>query len=219
MRSRLFAIVVFVLVGSLMPVAATAETIDRISVVVGRQVIKASDIELDIRVTSFLNAVEPSLTAEARRQAASRLIDQALIRDQVRSGEFPRASLDDANRLIASIHEDRFHSDPQYRSALNHYGISEAELRDRLLWQLTVLRFIDAKFRPQVLLTDEEVQAYSNAHISALRKAHPEAKSLAELQAPARELMVGDKVNQLLNEWLEQSRKETRIEYSEKSLQ
>jgi hypothetical protein len=218
MPSRI-PIVFFVLAGSLLAGAATAEIIDRISVVVGRQVIKASDIERDVRVTSFLNAVEPSLTVEARRQAASRLIDQALIRDQVRSGEFPRASLADANRLLASIREDRFPSDAQFRSALIHYGIGEAELRERLLWQLTVLRFIDAKFRPQVFLTDQEVQDYSNAHIGALRKAHPEAKTVAELQAPARELMEGEKVNQLLNEWLEQSRKEARIEYPEKSLQ
>ena len=38
------------------------------------------------------------------------------------------------------------------RQDLNQYGVTEDELHDALLWQLTVLRFIDERFRPGVMV-------------------------------------------------------------------
>lgn len=165
--------------------AAQGELLDRSSIVIGHQVIKSSDIDEDIRVTSFLNHASPDFSAAARKQAASRLIDQALIREQVRTGEFRRASVDEAVNLLASLRSERFKSDAEFQAALTRNGISEEQLRQRLLWQLTALRFIDAKFGAQA-------NAAGNKD---------------------------EQINQMLNSWLDQSRKDVRIDYLEKSLQ
>ena len=63
-------------------IVAGAEVIDRIAVVVGKIAIKASDIRREMRITQFLNREPVSETAEARKKAAERLIDQAIIREQ-----------------------------------------------------------------------------------------------------------------------------------------
>ena len=60
--------------------------IDRIAIIVGKQVIKDSDITREIRLTSFLNTDPLDLGPGARRRAANRLIDQALIRNEMRLG-------------------------------------------------------------------------------------------------------------------------------------
>ena len=49
-------------------------------------------------------------------------------------------------------------------------GSPKIELRAQLLWQLTVLRFIDQRFRPGVLVTDEEVRTYYDSTANVIRK-------------------------------------------------
>ncbi len=197
----------------------TGTIIDQIAVVVGKRVVKDSDITRDIRVTSFLNRREPDFSLAARKKAASRLIDQELIRQQIQSGAYPVAPESEAAGLIAQIKKDRFPTEAQYRSALAHYGISDAELKDRLLWQMTVLRFIDARFRPQVLVTDDDIQNYYNSHRAALAASYPKANGLNDLRPQIIEQITGERVNGLFDEWLKQTREETRIEYLEKSLE
>ena len=90
--------------------------IDRIAVIAGKHVIKTSDIERDLRVTEFLNREPLSVTADRKRKAADRLIDQAIIRDEISTGEYRRATDADAKGMLDQIRKDRF-------------GGSEARLR------------------------------------------------------------------------------------------
>ncbi len=213
MRPRLTLLI------TLSSLAAQGTIIDRTAIIVGNHVIKDSDIDRDIQVTSFLNNEQPNFGPSSRKQAANRLIDQELIREEIRSGKYPVAPQSEADNLLAQIRKQRFATDAEYRRALQQHGITEAELKDRLAWQLTVLRFIDTRFRPAVVVSDDEIQQYYNAHRAELHRAHPDAKGLEDLKPEIEQTIAGEKVNKLLDEWLDQTRKQTRIEYLEKSLQ
>jgi hypothetical protein len=186
-----------------------AAIIDRVAVVVDGHPILDSAIERDIRVTSFLNHNAPDFSLASRRRAASRLIDQELIRAEIRTGNYPVAPESEAAQLLTQIRRDR----PDYRQALSQDGITEDELKDQLLWQMTVLRFIDTRFRPGVTVTDEDITRYYNAHRSQFSGSAEQARSKVG------DLLTGEKVNTALDEWLSQKRQETRIEYPEKALQ
>ena len=125
-----------------------AEIIDRIAIIAGTDAILESDIQRDIRLTSFLNGKPPDFSTSSRKAAASRLIDQDLIRKQIRAGSYPPASNAQVDALVSQIKNGRFGDEAEYRKALGRYGIDEAALRDRLSWQMTVLAFIDARFSP-----------------------------------------------------------------------
>ena len=185
---------------------AQVAVIDRISVIVGTRVVKASDIEREIRITSFLNGKQPDFKLASRKQAANRLIDQDLIRNEIQSGGYQVAPTSDADALLAQLRKSRFTNGAQYRQALNRYGIDEGELKHALLWQLTVLRFIDARFRPGVLVTDQDVQEYQNKHGTNLKREQVE------------DLISGERINKQFYDWLDQNRKDLRIEYREESL-
>jgi peptidyl-prolyl cis-trans isomerase SurA len=195
-------------------IPAHAVIIDRIAVVVDRAPILDSEIARDIRLTAFLNQEQPDSSEASRKKAASRLIDQQMIRRQVRLGGYPVASQAETNQFLAQIRRDRFPADAQFKQALARYDITEDELRDRLSWELTVLRFIDTMFRPQVVVSDQEVQQYYAAH-----RAQFDSRPLDAVRSAIVETVTGEKVNTLLNEWLEQGRKSTRIEYLEKPLE
>ena len=189
---------------------ARAVLIDRIAVVVGRAPILDSDIVRDIRVTAFLNHQRPDFALTSRKQAASRLIDQELIRQQIRFGGFPVASQQETTQLLKQIEQDR---GARFSAVLEQDGISKAELRDRLSWQLTVLRFIDAMFRPQVIVSDADVEKYYQSHRDQF-----DSKSLSAARPAIETIISGEKLNALFESWLDQTRKSTRIIYLEKSL-
>ena len=66
-----------------------------------------------------------------------------------------------------------------------------------------------------MLVTDEDVNAYYQQHRAELQKAFPKDSSLAAVEPDIRETLNGERVNQLFEEWVEEKRKMTRIEYRE----
>jgi peptidyl-prolyl cis-trans isomerase SurA len=194
--------------------------IDRIAVIVGRHVIKTSDIVRDLRVTEFLNREPLDLGPEAKRKSAERLIDQEIIRQEIVTGGYRRPSEAEGEAFEKQFVNDRFHGSPaQLRTALAKYGLTEEQLREQLLWQLTVLRFIDQRFRAGVLVTDEEVKSYYDQHLAELRQQNPQGYGLEELQSKIRSTLEGERINQNFNEWLEHERKTYRIEYKQEAFE
>jgi parvulin-like peptidyl-prolyl isomerase len=198
--------------------ASGAVVVDRMAVVVGKHVVKESDIERDLRVTAFLNREPLALDAGARKKAAERLIDQEIIRQEVATGRYKRATDDDALALLKQIREERFGgAEARLRSALTQYGLSEAQLREQLLWQLTVLRFIEQHFRPGVLVDDEEVRVYYDQHQSELRKQYPQDNRFEVLAPKIRSSLEGERMDKALEAWIVQARTRNRIDYREEA--
>lgn len=200
-------------------IGAQAIIVDRIAVVVDGEVIKNSDIERAIRITSFLNHEQPHLDVGSRKAAASRLVDQELIREQIREGDYQVASDREVSSLLARTRAESFKDEAQYTAALARYGVTEKELKEALFLQLTVLRFIDQRFRPATVVTDKQVEDYYNAHRAQLEAANPKAHSLDDLRSQIEDELAGQQVNQLLDEWLNDAHKDARIEYREAELQ
>lgn len=192
--------------------------IDRIAVVVGKHPIKTSDIERDLRVTEFLNRMPLDLSGAEKRQSANRLVDQAIIRDAIAAGGYNRATDKDAGNMLGQIRRERYSgSDARLRQALMRYDLSENDLLDELRWQLTVLRFIDERFRPGVLVTDQQVHSYYEQHLAQLRKEHPANYTFAALEPEVHSIVEGEEVNKMFDEWLDQSRKEQSVDWKEEA--
>jgi hypothetical protein len=196
-----------------------AVIIDRIALIVENSIIKDSDISRDLRVTSFLNATPLDLSGQARKTAADRLIDQIFIRKEIRIGDYPVASPQQADQELDQLVKDRFKSEGALQDSLKRYGITAPDLRSHFLWQLTVLRFIDARFKPAVLVTDHEIEAYYTEHKAAFIKEHPSKSSLDDVRGEIEDLLAGQRVNKLFFAWLDERRKDTSIKYLERSLQ
>ncbi len=202
----------------LAPSIAFATIIDRIAVIVGNSIVKDSDIERDLRVTAFLDGAPLDLGREARKKAAKRLIDQIFIRREIRLGDYPAATPEEASQQLEVLKKQKFKTNTAFQNALARYGLTEADLRSQFQWQLTVLRFIDARFKPAVLVTDQEIEQYYGAHRAALAREHPGKTSLHDLEDIVRDILTGEKVNQLFFSWLDEQRQGVKIEFREASL-
>lgn len=195
--------------------------IDRIAVVVGKHAIKASDIDRDLRITQFLNRQPLDTNAGARRSAAERLIDQTIIRDEIQRGDYAGAKPSETDAMLTQLRQQRFAgSDARMKQDLAHYGLTEDQLRVELQWQLDVLSFIDQRFRPGVLVTDDEVRSYYDQHRAELEKAYPQQlKTLQAIGPKVRATLEGERLNQDFDQWLKQARTRTRIEYRQGAFQ
>ena len=105
-----------------------AAVIDRVAVVVGKTVFTQSEVDDEARL-SELEAGKPlDLSAAQRKQAAERLVDQELLREEMTATQF-QAPASDADALLRSFRQRHFPSVAQYHAALARYGVTEDALK------------------------------------------------------------------------------------------
>jgi hypothetical protein len=202
----------------LLSFVALAVIIDRIAIVIENRIVKDSDIRREIRVTSFLNNETPDLSLPSEKKAANRLIDQVFIRREIEIGDYPAATLQQADQQLEKLKKERFKTEAAFEQALRRYNLTSLDLRTQFQWQLTVLRFIDVRFKPAVLITDDEIEKYYRDHAAALRREYPSKSSLEDLRNEIREILTNEKVNQQFFAWLDDQRKGTKVQFLEASL-
>lgn len=195
-----------------------AVIIDRVAIVTENSIIKDSDIERDVRVTEFLNGDPLSFSEAARRAAANRLIDQYFVKAEIRTGGYATASMTEADRQLSALEGRRFHSHTTLQNELEKYGLTELSLRTQFQWQLTVLAFIDQRFRSAAAVGEDEIKSYFTKHEAELQRSFPGKKSMEDLRGDITDLIEGEKTNQLFFAWLDEQRKQAKIVYHEPSL-
>jgi hypothetical protein len=199
---------------------AAAEVVDRIAVSVAGQVVTVSDIRRHIRIMAFLEKAQPEYSEARLRQTAELLIDQALIRREAELSRYPAPSIPEieqaVNQFATSLGVNR---QEMFTQALS-YGFSEQEMRDQAAWRLTVIRFIDYRFRPSVQVSEADVLRYYNeVFLPQFRARTPDAPppSLDSIRDRVIDILNTELSTQAAQSWLEQSRKQTRIRYYEEA--
>jgi peptidyl-prolyl cis-trans isomerase SurA len=196
-----------------------ADIIDRIAITVAKQVVTESQIVEEIRVTAFLNREKVDLTGAARKQAAARLIEQALIRREMDLSRYPLPELSDAGESLASV-KALYPSESDFQSALQTYGVTVDDLTRRLWWQLTLLRFIDYRFRPGIQIPPADVQAYYRQQVSEWRqKGTNPIPTIEESRDQIEEILTQKRIDQALDQWIQETRKQVAITYLDPALQ
>jgi len=198
---------------------ADAAIIDRIAVTLDSQVITESEIMLEIRLTALLNGEPVDATPQARKKAANRLIEQKLIRREVELGRYVQPSPGEEEPMLKQIQAQRFHGPDDYRKALEKYGVDEAQLRAHLLWQLTLLRFIEVRFPPSVEVTDEDMHQYFVQHLPELEKRAGKPVSIESVRNEMRDALTEQLVDKQLNDWLAEARGRTHIAFHPEAFQ
>lgn len=200
--------------------ALAAVVIDRIAVIVDKHAIKTSDIDHDLRVTEFLNRAPLDTRVDLKRQAAERLIDQTVIREAMEKGGYNRSNAAEVEAIVKRMLAQRFGgSDARFQRELARYGTTEAQLRIELEWQMDVLSFIDQRFRPGILVTDEQVRSYYDRHRTDLERQFPQLKTYEALEPKIRASLEGEQLNKSFEDWLAAARKRDRIVYHQEAFQ
>ena len=205
---------------ALLLAAARADIIDRIAVSVGNRVITAGDIDREIRVTAFLNGAKPDFSPVSRRSTAERMVEQKLIRRELETSRYPVPEPSEVEPAVAQLRK-QYPNDEAWQRALADNGITEQDLKDELLWQRTLLLFIEVRFRPGVQVSDQEIDDYFHSVVEpAAKAAHPdEPVSIADYRSQIEEKLAGQRVDQEVDSWLKRARARAEIVYHEEAFQ
>ena len=194
--------------------AGAGQIVDRMVANVNGHVVLQSDWEEELAFEAFLNARSPdSFTVEERKAALDRVIDQELLREQVRPSEVAAADEIAARvRDVRKLHPEAATEDG-WKGALQHCGITQADLEKRLGESIQLMRLVEARLRPAIQIDQKAVESYYHEQlIPELKKAGNKEVALPEVFGHIKDLLAEQRLNQLLHGWLATLRSSSRIQ-------
>ncbi len=194
------------------------ELLDRVAVTIGNQVITQNEIVDEIRMNAFLNNEPANFSEQSKRAAADRLIEQKLIYKEMEMGRYPAASPQEANGMLDKLEKTRSRSRGDFDKELRAAGITEEQLREHLLWGLTLSNFIDLRFRPAVQVTRKDVQDYYQNKILPATTADKKPV-FAEVRAQIEQTLTAERADQQLDAWLKDAKNRAHIEFHKEAFE
>jgi len=192
------------LIVALAGVSQAGSIVDRVVRSVNGHVVLQSDWEQEIAFEALMDGRQPdSFTTAERNAALDRLIDQELLREQVRPGQPPPSS-----EVAARVAEVRklqpgWTTEEGWHSALQRYGLTQSALEARLSDEVQLMKLVEDRLRPSIQIDQKAVESYYHDQLlPQLEKAGENAKPLTEMYGRIRTLLAEKKMNELLSGWL-----------------
>jgi peptidyl-prolyl cis-trans isomerase SurA len=190
--------------------------LDGIVATVNGHIILLSDWEDELRYESLVAGREPAqVSAPERKAALDRLIDQELLREQMRAADFQHANKAEIDQRILEIrkHFPSTATDLAWQAVLASYGFTSQTLAQHVALDLDLLRLVDERLRPKVSIDSRSIESYYNQTLlPELRQSGAKDVSLAQVTPKIRELLTQQKVNELLEAWLSNLRSGSQIQ-------
>jgi len=187
-----------------------ADILDRIVATVNGHIILQSDWEDEIRYEAFINGrTLTTLTPATRKASLDRLIDQELLREQIRGVDSPNADLEEVRKRVLEIRQQYpgKQSEQEWHTLLERYGVTQQGLESRIRAELDLTGLVDARLRPTVTVDAKSIESYYNQELlPQLHHSGATDVSLAEVTPKIKEVLTQEKMNQLLTAWLKDLR-------------
>jgi len=198
---------------------ARGEIIDRLAVAVGSQIVTQLQLDEELRTTAMLNHKPVVRDLEERRAAADRLVQQLLIRLEMELSRYPLPAAKDVDKYLEQIVESNGGA-AEFEKTLRSFNLTTETLRLHLELQLTELRFIEYRFRPDASVSDADIEAAYQRQVNSWKLTHSgEPPTLEASREPLRALLIEERTDAALNTWLSESRKQVALVYFDKTLE
>lgn len=207
-----FCILAFLVV----PSAANAgDVLDRIVAIVNGHIILQSDWDDAQRFAAFVDGRSlEQVRTEDRKAALDKLIDQELLREQMRASDFLHVPDQEVAKRIQEIRQQYPGTETEqgWKAVLVRYGLTEEDLKQRIALECDVMRLVDARLRPNVNIDSRTIESYYNQQLlPQLRQSGAQEVPLAKASPQIKELLTQQKMNELLVAWLQNLRSGSEI--------
>jgi len=190
------------------------ELLDRIVATVNTHAILQSDWDDEVRYECFMSGREPQdVTMEQRKAALERLIDQYVLREQMRMTDLKSASADTIKKQIDDLKKEQLREHPgqSWEATLSRYQLTDRVVEGHVAAELEQFQLVDLRFRPSIQISSADVENYYREQIAPKLTA-ADSSSLTDAAPKIREILIQEKINQLLNSWLETLRSQAQIQ-------
>jgi parvulin-like peptidyl-prolyl isomerase len=217
LTKRIFhlTIALLFLLPTVVPYALGGEVIDGVVATVNRQPLFQSDWEEAICFEAFMQQKPIAQVTQADRvKALQRLIDRQLLQAQMGGETFLRPSQDDIDKDVAKLRAQvpNGADDRSWQKLLANYGLTPDTLKAQLQTEVRVMNFVEVRLRPNVHVQPEEIEGYYKSQLLPdLQKNGGKIVALDEVGPRIRELLVQQRMDEMLDAWLHNLRQQAEI--------
>jgi hypothetical protein len=156
---------------------------------------------------------------EERREAADRLVEQLLIKLEMQLSRYALPDTGEVDKYYQQIEEANGGA-AELDKTLRSFNLTPETLRSHLELQLTELKFIGVRFRPDITVSDADVEAAYQRQVSVWKQTHTgQPPTLEVSRGPLYSMLMEERTDAALNNWLAESRKRVTIVYLDKTLE
>ncbi|MBW4027212.1 MAG: peptidylprolyl isomerase [Acidobacteria bacterium] len=184
--------------------------LDSVIAIINGSVLLQSDVDEEMRFAALLPPGPNTAPA-----AGQRLISRVLILQEMKAQQQPvtvgdadvQKSLMELRRILPACAHERCISDAGWKAFLAENHLTEAEVQTHWRQRLAILQYIDLRFRAGIRIDRSEVvDYYQKTLVPEFQKVHEQAPPVASLAPRIREVLLQEKVNLLLRDWLQSLR-------------
>ena len=201
------------------PLSWGGEVVDRVVTTINGHVVLQSDWEQEIALEALSNGRDPdSFTSDERKAALNRLIDQELLREQVRPTQPPPA--DQVAARVAEVRKLQLDcpTDESWHAKLQRYGLTQSALEKHFADQIQLMKSVEDRLRPSIQIDPRAVESYYHDQLlPEMKKAGNRTTPLSDVFGRIKDLLAEKKMNELLTGWLASLRSASHIPTSESS--
>lgn len=189
---------------------------DRVVAVVDKKVITQGDWDLQEHFEALAEGRPPEVIRFQRR-SLNRLILRSLVKQQMTESGFTPVGDAEVKKTLAILREAAVGqgSDADWKSALARYHLTEDEVETQAREGLNVLRFIDQRFRPSAIATQDDIEKYYQDELlpalAAQSGSQAKAPPLEQVRDKIAAIIVERKVDALVEDWLTGLRRQSEV--------
>ena len=189
------------------PAPQAGRVVDRIAARIEGDIILESQVR---ELGAFQQLIESH--AESDDQLLSELIEQWMVQTEASTSHFPDPAQSEVNRELGRITAG-FATTEAYSAKLRELGLSADEVRQLLVRQIYIERYLDYKFRPAVQIEPADIEAYYRSELlPELAKQNQPAPRRADVEEQIREVLVQRGISTLIAKWLDETKSRLKIE-------
>jgi hypothetical protein len=185
---------------------SAAEVIDRIVATVNRRAILQSEWDEAVAFECLVNGRPlKEVTSGDRRQTLERLIDQALIAEQMRASSFVPATPEDIASRVRELRQTvpAWKTDDGWRAVLAGYGLTEQDVEERTAVQVNLSRYLELRFHPEIHIDRRAMENYYREQLLPQLRSSGWRETPFEQVAPMIEqLLIEQRLNELQDQWV-----------------
>lgn len=203
------------------------EVLDRVVAVVNNRAILWSDItdalHLSVLESGRKEEDEPNAQAALEQLVSRALIQQQLEQEVAGAADPAEAAIQDR---VTELRKDlpacvrmRCTTDEGWRAFLDEHDLTETQVRDYVRRRLTILAFIETRFKQGIRISEDEVDAYYRDSLLPQYVKGEAAPQLKDVSPRIEEILLQQQVSALFSTWLENLRKQGDVEILDRSLE
>jgi parvulin-like peptidyl-prolyl isomerase len=191
-----------------LPLAAAAQqVVDRIVARVDSDVITQSELD---ELGSFQLLVSDK--KQPADQRLRELVEQWMVSREASYSGFHMPAAAAVDKAYAAL-QKRFGSPEALARKMNELGLSKDDVRKMFERQLVLNGYLDYKFRPQVQVTETDIEKYyRETLVPELKREGQPVPSLESVAGRVREVLIERGISRLSADWLDQMRERWQVE-------